>query len=50
MLEDYERVLAAAARLPAPEVTLPEHLLTNGDRVLNAVLAEFGLEGVWSKL
>ena len=50
MLEDYERVLAEAAELPIPNVTLPAHLVTDGDRLLNAVLDEFGLERVWSKL
>ena len=50
MLDDYERVLAEAARLPVPGVALPDHLVTDGDRLLNAVLDEFGLEPVWSKL
>ena len=50
MLDDYERVLAEAAKLPVPDVALPDHLVTDGDRLLNAVLDEFGLEPVWSKL
>jgi glycosyltransferase involved in cell wall biosynthesis len=50
MLDDYERVLAEAANLPVPDVALPGHLVTDGDRLLNAVLDEFGLEPVWSKL
>jgi hypothetical protein len=48
MVEDYERVLAEAVTLPAPSVKLPEHLVTNGERVLNEVLSEFGLRPVWT--
>ena len=47
MLEDYERVLADAAGRPAPRVTLPEHLVTNGDRLLKQVLEEFLVDAVW---
>ena len=43
MLEDYERVLAAAAATPAPRVRLPAHLVTAGDRVLRRVQDEFGV-------
>ncbi|MBW8895413.1 MAG: hypothetical protein JF613_04425 [Acidobacteria bacterium] len=50
MLDDYERVLAEAAKLPVADVALPDHLVTDGDRLLKAVLDEFGLEPVWSKL
>jgi len=50
MLDDYERVLAEAAKLPVADVALPDHLVTDGDRLLNAVLDEFGLDPVWSKL
>ena len=50
MLDDYECVLAEAAKLPVPNVALPDHLVTRADRLLNAVLDEFGLEPVWSKL
>ena len=46
MLEDYERILADAAARPAPRVTLPQHLVTNGDRLLKQVLGEFSV-GVW---
>lgn len=48
MVEDYERALVEAAALPAPSVTLPEHLVSNGERVLNEVLTEFGLGPVWT--
>jgi hypothetical protein len=47
MLEDYERILADAAARPAPRVTLPEHLVTNGDRLLNQVLGTFSVDAVW---
>jgi len=47
MLEDYERILADAAARPAPGVTLPQHLVTNGDRLLKQVLGEFSVAGVW---
>ena len=47
MLEDYERILADAAGRPAPRVTLPEHLVTNGDRLLKQVLGEFSVGAVW---
>jgi hypothetical protein len=47
MLEDYERILADAAGRPAPRVTLPEHLVTNGDRLLKQVLREFSVGAVW---
>jgi hypothetical protein len=47
MLEDYERILADAAGRPAPRVTLPEHLVTNGDRLLQQVLGEFSVDAVW---
>jgi len=45
MVEDYRRVLARAASRPAPAVTLPEHLVTGGDRVLRQVLQEMGVAG-----
>ena len=47
MVEDYERALAEAAALAAPAVSLPQHLVTDGDQVLNDVLAEFSLSSVW---
>jgi glycosyltransferase involved in cell wall biosynthesis len=47
MLEDYERVLADAAARPAPHVSLPEHLVTNGDGVLKDVLAQFSMTETW---
>jgi glycosyltransferase involved in cell wall biosynthesis len=48
MVDDYERALMEAAARPAPSVTLPEHLVSNGERVLNEVLSEFGLGPVWT--
>jgi glycosyltransferase involved in cell wall biosynthesis len=47
MVQDYERALAEAAALPAPAVSLPQHLVTDGDQVLNDILAEFSLGSVW---
>jgi glycosyltransferase involved in cell wall biosynthesis len=47
MLEDYERILADAAARPAPRVTLPQHLVTNGDRLLKQVLGELSVAAVW---
>jgi len=48
MVEDYQRVLANAVTVPAPSVKLPEHLVTNGDQLLNRVVTEFHLGPVWS--
>ena len=47
MLEDYDRILADAAGRPAPRVTVPEHLVTNGDRLLKEVLGELAVGAVW---
>jgi glycosyltransferase involved in cell wall biosynthesis len=47
MLDDYERLLAAAAARPTPVVTLPEHMVTNGEGVLKQVLHEFSVAAVW---
>ena len=47
MVEDYERVIAAAAAAPTPQVELPPHLVTNGDRVLHNLLSEFSVGSVW---
>ena len=47
MLEDYERVLAEAAATPAPHVTLPAHLVNDGDRLLNETLARFSVGSPW---
>ena len=47
MVDDYERAIAEAAAAPAPRVSLPAHLVSDGDRVLNDVLAEFSLRSVW---
>jgi glycosyltransferase involved in cell wall biosynthesis len=48
MVEDYRRVLATAAARPAPRVSLPPHLVTDGDAVLRRVLEECGLESAWT--
>jgi glycosyltransferase involved in cell wall biosynthesis len=50
MVDDYERALALAASVPTPRVPLPEHLVTDGDRLLKEVLGGFGIDraGVWS--
>ena len=48
MLEDYRRVLHAAASQPPPDVALPPHLVTDGDARLRGILAEVGLAGdIW---
>ncbi len=48
MLDDYRRAIARAAATPRPEVTLPAHLVTDGDARLKRVLAEVGMPGdVW---
>jgi glycosyltransferase involved in cell wall biosynthesis len=48
MVDDYERVLAAAASRPgnAPDAAdgAPPHLRSDGDRRLHALLAPFGIE------
>jgi glycosyltransferase involved in cell wall biosynthesis len=43
MLEDYERILADAAARPAPQVTLPAHLVTDGDGLLKRILKDFSI-------
>src|SRR3954469_8213906 len=50
MVDDYERVLAEAAAVPVPKVSLPPHLVNDGDRLLNEGLAEFALDAPWSGL
>lgn len=47
MVEDYERVMAEAVATPAPKVTLPAHLVNDGDQLLNDTLAQFLLGSVW---
>jgi glycosyltransferase involved in cell wall biosynthesis len=47
MVDDYERALALAASRPAPRVPLPDHLVSDGDRLLKEMLGEFGLDPVW---
>jgi glycosyltransferase involved in cell wall biosynthesis len=50
MLEDYRRVIAAAAVRPAPAVALPVHLRNNGDHLLNRLLGEIGVAAdVWAR-
>ena len=50
MLADYERLLADAAARPAPHVTLPEHLVTNGDGLVRQILDELSVAAVWPAL
>ncbi|MEO8078574.1 MAG: hypothetical protein ABI818_19775, partial [Acidobacteriota bacterium] len=50
MLDDYARVLAAAAARRAPRVQLPPHLVTDGDRVLRRLLGEMGMADVWREV
>ncbi len=47
MVEDYERVIAEAVATPAPKVTLPAHLVNDGDQLLNDTLAQFSVAAVW---
>jgi glycosyltransferase involved in cell wall biosynthesis len=47
MLADYDRVLADAVARPAPRVELPDHLVNNGDRLLNRILGEFSVARAW---
>lgn len=50
MIEDYRRVIAAAAARPAPAVALPAHLVNNGDHLLNRLLEEVGVAAnVWDR-
>jgi glycosyltransferase involved in cell wall biosynthesis len=44
MLEDYRRAIARAAAQPDPAILLPPHLVTDGDRLLNRLLNECGIE------
>ena len=43
MLADYERLLEAARGKPAPVPDLPQHLREEGTRLLEALLAPFGI-------
>jgi len=47
MVDDYERTIAEAAATAAPRVALPSHLVNDGDRLLNDMLAQFSLRSVW---
>jgi glycosyltransferase involved in cell wall biosynthesis len=47
MVDDYERVMAEAAATSAPQVTLPAHLVNDGDHLLNDTLAQFSLRSAW---
>jgi glycosyltransferase involved in cell wall biosynthesis len=44
MVEDYVRAIAEAAARPAPQVTLPPHMRSDGDSRLRSLLAPFGVE------
>jgi hypothetical protein len=44
MLADYLRLMAAARAMPAPpRGSLPEHLVDNGTRLLQQLVAPFGI-------
>jgi glycosyltransferase involved in cell wall biosynthesis len=49
MLEDYRRVLPAAAAAAAPGVRLPPHLREDGSRLLTDILGHFGVPVPWGK-
>src|SRR6266542_3312943 len=44
MLEDYRRLIAEAAAVPAPTPVLPPHVFNNGDATLGALLAPFDID------
>ena len=44
MVDDYERVIAAAVARPAPDVQLPPHMRDDGDRRLREIAAPFGVD------
>lgn len=51
MVEDYERLLPAAAAAPAPRPELPPHLVQNGAGTLAAIAAKFNVGGrLWSNI
>jgi glycosyltransferase involved in cell wall biosynthesis len=43
MLADYLRLMAAARAMPAPRGSLPEHLVDDGTRLLQRLVAPFGI-------
>jgi glycosyltransferase involved in cell wall biosynthesis len=43
MVEDYRRVLAAAASRPVPGVALPAHLTSKGDRLMKQLLGQMSV-------
>jgi hypothetical protein len=43
MIDDYRLALEAAAASPVPRPALPAHLVNDGDGLLKALLADFGL-------
>ena len=43
MLSDYERLIAETAARPTPSPSLPPHLIDGGGRLLESLLAPFGL-------
>jgi hypothetical protein len=45
MLEDYRRVIVAAAAAPIPRPALPAHLVNHGDATLRTLLEPFNLDG-----
>jgi len=50
MIDDYRLALAAAAASPVPRPALPAHLVNDGDGLLKALLADFGLGHPMSRL
>jgi glycosyltransferase involved in cell wall biosynthesis len=50
MVEDYRRVLSAAARTKAPAPELPAHLTDDGSRLMENILGALGVSVPWSKI
>jgi glycosyltransferase involved in cell wall biosynthesis len=44
MVDDYERMIAAAVARPASDVQLPPHMRDDGDRRMREIVAPFGLD------
>jgi glycosyltransferase involved in cell wall biosynthesis len=47
MVDDYERVMGLARARPVPSPRLPAHLVDDGTRRLDALMAPFGLPVPW---
>jgi len=50
MIEDYRRLLPAAAFAPVPKTTVPAHLKDDTGGLLAAILGRFGVSVPWSKM